>query len=49
MRVMTAIKKDVMNKAVIDHRTDLVNHPYFMVLEMPEIDLRSKGQEGTPA
>lgn len=42
MRVMTTIKKDVMNKAVIDHRTDLVNHPYFMVFEMREIDLRSK-------
>lgn len=41
---MTAIKKDVINKAVIDHRTDLVNYPYFMVFEMCEIDLHWKRQ-----
>lgn len=46
---MTAIKKDLMGQVVVDHRTCLISYPYLMVLEIHEIDLRSKDQEGKPA
>ena len=39
---MTAIRKDLVDKIVVDHRTDLIDHPYFMLLEICELDLRSK-------
>ena len=42
IRVMTAVRKNLVDKIVVDHRTDLVNHPYFMLLELQELDLRSK-------
>lgn len=39
IRAMTAIKKDMVNKIVIDHRTDFINYPYFMPLEIRELNL----------
>lgn len=42
VRVMTAVRKNLVDKIVIDHRTDLINHPYFMLLEIRELDPRSK-------
>ena len=42
IRVMTAVKKEVIDKIVVDHRTDLVNHPYFMLLGIRELDPQSK-------
>ena len=39
---MTAMKKELVDKIVVDHRTNLVNHPYFMLLEIRELDLQSK-------
>ena len=39
---MTAVKRTLVNKIVVDHRTDFINHPYFMLLEIQEIDPRSK-------
>ena len=42
IRVMTAVKEDLGDKIVVDHRTDLINHPYFMLLEIRELDPRSK-------
>ena len=41
IRVMTAVRKDLVDKIVVDHRTDLIDHPYFMLLEICELDLRS--------
>lgn len=41
IRVMIAIKKDLVDKIVVDHRTDLINHPYFILLEIRELDPRS--------
>ncbi len=38
IRVMTAVRKNL----VVDHRTDLVNHLYFMLLKLQKLDLRSK-------
>lgn len=46
---MTAIKKDLMGKVVVDHRKYWISYPYLMVLEIHEIDLRSKDQKGKPA
>ena len=42
IRVMTAVRKDFVDKIVVDHRTDLLNHPYFMLLEIRELDPQSK-------
>lgn len=42
---MTAIKEDLMGQVVVDHRTYLISYPYLMVLEIHEIDLRSKGRK----
>lgn len=42
IRVMTAVRKDLLDKIVIEHRTDLVNHPYFIFLEIRDLDQRSK-------
>ena len=42
MRVMTAVRKDLLNKIVIEHRTDLVNHPYFILFEIQDLDQQSK-------
>lgn len=39
---MTTVKKDLGDKIIVDHRTDLIHHPYFMLLEIRELDLQSK-------
>ncbi len=42
IRVMTAVRKDLGDKIIVDHRTCLIHHPYFMLLEICELDPRSK-------
>ncbi len=42
IRVMTAIRKELTDKIVIEHRTDLINHPYVMLLAIRKLDPRSK-------
>ena len=39
IRVMMAVRKELVDKIVVDHKTDLVNHPYFLLLEIQELDL----------
>ena len=39
---MTAVRKDMVDKIVVDHIADLIDHPYFMLLEIRELDLHSK-------
>ena len=34
IRVMTVVRMTLVNKIVVDHRTDLINHPYFMLWEI---------------
>lgn len=34
IRVMTAIKKQLIDKILVNHKKNLMNHPYFMVLEI---------------
>ena len=38
IRVVTAIRKDLMNKFVVENKTNLVNSPYFILLEIRELD-----------
>ncbi len=37
MRVLAAVRKDILNRIVIDNRTDLVSHPYCLVLDIKEL------------
>lgn len=39
---MTAIIKDLIDKIVVEHKTDLLTHPYFILLEVWELDWQSK-------
>ena len=41
MRVLTAVKKDILSKVVIENRTELVSHPYCMVLDIRELHPQS--------
>lgn len=34
IRVMTAVKKDLLDKIVLEHRTELVNHFYITLLKI---------------
>lgn len=34
IRVMSAIQKKLSNKLVVEHKTDLINHTYVMLLEI---------------
>lgn len=36
-RVMTAVRRDIANTYAIEARTDLINHPYFLVLDIWEL------------
>jgi ribonuclease HI len=37
-RVATAIRRDLFSRVIVEPRTDLVNHPYFLVLDIWELD-----------
>ncbi len=36
MRVLIAVKKDILNKVIIENRTNLVSHPYCIVIDVRE-------------
>ena len=42
IRVMTVVRKDLGDKIMVDHRTDFIYHPYFILLENRELDPQSK-------
>lgn len=42
IRVMKAIKKNLADKIMLDHRTDLIDHLYFMLLEIRKLNIKSK-------
>ena len=42
IRVVTTIRKDLIDKFIAKNRTDLVNHPYFIFLKIRELDQQSK-------
>ena len=41
-RVLIAIKKDLLTKIIIKRRSDLVNHPYFLALDVWELHPQSR-------
>ena len=41
-RVMTAVRRDIVVKVVIEARTDLVNHPYFIAVDIVERGRRTR-------
>lgn len=37
-QVLIAIKRELINEIMVDNRTDLVDHPYFLALDIRDID-----------
>ena len=42
MRVLIAVRKDILSRIVLENRTDLVSHPYCVVLDIRELDPQSR-------
>lgn len=42
-RVLIAVKKDLLDKTIVKNRTDLIIHPYCMVLDITEREIHTKG------
>lgn len=36
MKVIMAVKKNLLNKIVIEYKTDLINHPYLILLKIQD-------------
>jgi glutamine synthetase type III len=45
-RVLIAKKRDILNRVVIEVRFDLVNHPYFLIINIWELYLQTKAKIG---
>ncbi len=41
-RVVTAVRRDIVNKVVIEARTDLIDHPYFIAVDVVECGRRTR-------
>lgn len=39
MQVLIAIRKNILNKIIIKNWTDLVSHPYYIVLDIRKLNL----------
>lgn len=39
---MTVVRKDLINKIVVNHRTNFINHLYSILLEIQELNPQSK-------
>ena len=39
---MTAVRKDLLDKIIVEYRTDLINYPYFTLLEVWKLDQQLK-------
>ena len=37
-RVLIAVKKELMGKIIVENRTDLIDHPYFLALDIRDMD-----------
>lgn len=44
---MTLMKIDLENKIMIDHKTNLMYHPYFKLFEIHKLDLHYKKHKRT--
>lgn len=45
IKVITVIKKDFVNKIVVDYKTDIIDYPYFILLEICKLKIYSKRHE----
>ena len=41
-RVLTVIRKDLTNKIVVEKRSDLIDHPYLMVLDIKDLNQKTR-------
>lgn len=41
IRVLTAVRKDIVNKIIFENRTDLASHPYCIVLDIKELHAKT--------
>ena len=41
MRVLIAIRKDILNRVVIENQTDLISHLYCICLDIKKVDPQS--------
>lgn len=39
---MIGVRKDLRNRIIINHRTDLIYHLYFILLKIRKLNLQSK-------
>lgn len=37
-RVLMIVKKELMDKIIVENQMDLINHPYFLTLDIQEIN-----------
>ena len=42
MEVLIVVKKDILNRIIIDNQTDLINHTYCFYLDIQEFDPKSR-------
>lgn len=42
IKIMVIVKKNLIDKIVVDNRTDFINQLNFILLEIQELDLQSK-------
>lgn len=38
VRVLTAVKKELVKKVIVENRTDMGDHPYFLTLNIRDMD-----------
>ena len=43
-RVLIAVRKELLNKIIVENRTDLFSHPYDMVLDITEGQIHTKSR-----
>ena len=44
-RVLIAVKKDLLHTTIVENRTDLISHPYGIVLDITEGNIHGRGQK----
>lgn len=42
IKIITIVMKNLIYKILVEYKIDLIDHPYFMLLEICELDLRFK-------
>ena len=44
-QVLIAVKKDILNKTIVQNQTDLVSHLYYIVLDIMKGEIHAKGRK----